>query len=416
MNKTKLKLFLIIISLISVVCIFAFITSGNEAEPILAIEGCNLSFMDSVHIKYAVSSENADDIKLLIWTSPTDNFTKGTENSVLSAEPYKETVSGQECKIFIYKDIAAKQMADNIYARAYVVKDGHEYYSSVKKYSILQYAYNKLGKTGEATENEDLKKLLINMLDYGAEAQKYFNYNTDRLANDNFYQIEVESGYLSDKTSSGLYLADEKVILKASDKNEKGNPFSHWETVNGEFVAWTPEIEITVNNQNDTYIAVYDDLEYTVTENGTCSVFGIGTYKGKILAIPGNSPSGETITEIGSSAFINNTDFTEVIISENVETIQAYAFNNCDSLRKISIPSSVTTIAKKAFYDCGALEEITIPKTVLYIKQDAFTGCNKLSIKCEIAENDKPSGWASTWNRSNRPVTWDCNNITVNNE
>ena len=41
-------------------------------------------------------------------------------------------------------------MADEVFARVYVTVDGKNYYSQVEKYSILEYAYTKLGKIGSA--------------------------------------------------------------------------------------------------------------------------------------------------------------------------------------------------------------------------------------------------------------------------
>jgi hypothetical protein len=77
--------------------------------------------------------------------------------------------------------IAAKDMGDTRYYAAYVKqKDGTYVYSKVHDYSPKKYALNMLAKT---TTSEKQKALCVAMLNYGAEAQKYFGYKTNDLMN-----------------------------------------------------------------------------------------------------------------------------------------------------------------------------------------------------------------------------------------
>ena len=142
--KKKLILFTVIaIVAATLTTIFSVGISAENSTPELGIDYCNLSYRDTVCIKYAVSS-NVDNVKLLIWTAPQDEYTVGTEDAVLSAVG-SEVIEGVSYKIFDYTKLAAKQMTDVIYARAYTESNGTAYYSEVNKYSVLQYAYNMLG-------------------------------------------------------------------------------------------------------------------------------------------------------------------------------------------------------------------------------------------------------------------------------
>jgi hypothetical protein len=79
------------------------------------------------------------------------------------------------------KGIAAKDLGDTVYFAVYAkLSDGSYYYTSIFSYSPKTYAYNQL-KNGDA----NTKALVAAMLNYGAAAQKYFNYNTDALVNSN---------------------------------------------------------------------------------------------------------------------------------------------------------------------------------------------------------------------------------------
>ena len=68
----------------------------------------------------------------------------------------------------------------------------------------------------------------------------------------------------------------------------------------------------------------------------------------------------------------------------------------------------VTAIGEWAFSGCSSLGSITLPSSVTSIGNYAFADCSSLTIYCETTE--KPDGWNSDWNYSNRPVVWDYKN------
>ena len=315
---------------------------GVGEEPVLDIKGTNLSFSDSVYIKYAVSCKNADieDVKLLIWTTPQSEYVKGTETAVLDrSENETDTVDGVECIVFNFKDIAAKQMTDNIYARAYVKVGGKEFYSETKKYSVLQYAYNKMGKTGTKTENQKLITLLEDMLAYGALAQQYTDYKTDTLATDNFSQIKLSGGVLSDNFNHGLYKVGTTVTISAS-KILDGLTFVCWKNSKGEVIATTTSVDVTVGESNEKYTAIYrgaigNNLEYCLNDDGNgYTVCGIGSSTAKDVVIP-MFISFKPVTAIADGAFKGNSSIRSISISKNITSIGAEAFSGCSSVTTI---------------------------------------------------------------------------------
>ena len=231
-------------------------------DPSLVIKGKTITFKDSVFIKYAVDAENADDVRVLIWTSPQSSYEYGTQEAVLSADD-TQTVAGKGCQVYTYTGLTARQMTDDVYARAYTVKNGTTYYSNVTKYSILDYAYNMLGKTGTASTDQKLIKLLKNMLEYGASAQEFYDggtgYRLDRLANDEYYQVRVIGGLLDMGFDRHLYKQGESVTIKADAADESGTPFSHWENGAGNSVGTDAQMQITVGTANEKYTAVYGE-------------------------------------------------------------------------------------------------------------------------------------------------------------
>ena len=130
-----------------------------------------------------------------------------------------------------------------------------------------------------------------------------------------------------------------------------------------------------------------------------------------------------SVTSIGSSAFINCSDLTSVTIPNSVTSIGDQAFSGCKGLTSVTIPNSVTSIGQSAFYGCffekgefinkssldaeannnwgavivdskengfmikdgvlvayfGNESVITIPNSVTSIGQSAFAGCSGLT-------------------------------------
>ena len=256
--KKKLSILLIALALVLALAgVFAIFASTNTSPVNLSIASKNLSFSDSVYIIFYVEAEGveADDVNLLVWNSPKESYTVKDSPKKLSIARV-ETINGKEYLRFEYRDLAAKNMTDTIYARAFVSSGSNHYYSDVTNYSIVQYAYNKLGKTGTATTNADLKEFLTDMLEYGAAAQAKFKYKTDRLATADFKQISVSGGVLSDQCTRGLFLKGETVTITAVVPD--GKTFSGWKDAAGAIVSTSPSYTVTVGNSNAEYTAVFN--------------------------------------------------------------------------------------------------------------------------------------------------------------
>ena len=398
MTKLKNKLLIILLTIASVFsCVLAgyalnkktFKANASTETLSLAIVSNNLSYADSIYMIYAVSYNGFDktqnEIKMLFWEEIQEEYTLGTESYTSSNKGYA-TVKEQDCLIFYSDGIAAKEMTDDIYARAYVEIDGEVYYSDVMKNSVLEYVHTKReagGLTEQQTATFDA------MLEYGATVQSLLGYNVDRLANETYYRINVENGTLADGFTYGLYKANDIITIQANPA-ETEKYFSHWEDSTGESVGTEQTQEITVSGAN-TYTAVYEEekgLEYTLSDDGTYySVTGIGTCKDTDIIIP-DTYNNLSVTSIGEYAFMYYRSLTSVTIPDSVTSIGSYAFAGCTSLKSIEIPDSVTTIDWRAFYECENLKCVTIPASVSYIGEGVFSKCNNL-ICIEVAKENQ---------------------------
>ena len=89
---------------------------------------------------------------------------------------------------------------------------------------------------------------------------------------------------------------------------------------------------------------------------------------------------------------------TDLVIPDDVTSINSYAFYGCKSLTSITIPDSVTSIGGYAFANCSNLTSVTIPDSVTSIGHHAFSGCSSLtSVTFENTE-----GW---WYSSSSSAT-----------
>lgn len=87
---------------------------------------------------------------------------------------------------------------------------------------------------------------------------------------------------------------------------------------------------------------------------------------------------GKGVTSIGSCAFANCGNLTEVIFHGNeVYSIGWGAFLNCYHLRTITLPLELNSIEKIAFANCHSLNTIKIPSQCR-VEDQAFVSCNNL--------------------------------------
>ena len=242
----------------------------------LSVISCNISYSDSVYLMAAVSYNNIDytanPIKLLFWDAEQTEYTVNNASYQSSAVASK-IVKNQECLIYYSKGIAAREMADVIYMRAYVEIDGVEYYSDLITYSVVQYVKDRITNSNCTEAQLNMYKA---MLDYGTAAQILLNNNTENLANADFAMISVKNGTLPNGTNMYMYLNNQTIKVTANDIENK--EFLYWQDGEGNIVSYEKEYEFVING-NAFLEAVYaeiidiyvDTINLNVTQNNDLS-------------------------------------------------------------------------------------------------------------------------------------------------
>lgn len=95
---------------------------------------------------------------------------------------------------------------------------------------------------------------------------------------------------------------------------------------------------------------------YTVSDNAaTITDVDVNIYKD--VTIP-SMLGGYTVTKIGRDAFEGCENLENIILPENLTTIDAYAFYCCKGLKSITFSDKVTKIEISAFFGCESLKDV----------------------------------------------------------
>ncbi len=140
------------------------------------------------------------------------------------------------------------------------------------------------------------------------------------------------------------------------------------------------------NGSTDFYFS-YIFSGYSASDNTHCIPNSLSRVKITATLIPDNAfmyckqlktieiPNAEII---GSNTFYDCSSLENLVLSENLTTIQAYAFKDCYALSSIDLPSSVTSLGDYAFSGCQQLKKIELPSSVETVGQSAFDGCSNI--------------------------------------
>ncbi len=424
MKKNLFKLLFVMLFLLTISFTIVFknsnfaeadeiIKTEEVVEPSLNIYKKNISYSSEIYVMYAVSYEGIDvttnPVKMLFYNSVQDEYTTQTAAYIASSKG-GTIIDNETCQIFSSNGLAAKQMTDDIYARAYVEVEGQTIYSEVVKYSVLEYYYE-IKEAGTVSAN--ILNLLEAMVNYGAAAQINFNYNTEKLANATYYKVNVENTVLPDGFTSGRFKAEEQISLTAFEK--EGYVFTGWTNANGDVVSTELTYTLTVT-QDETLTANYEEeagviltlakeaaydatastldlpttvtFDYnneTVTENvtwdttpfvvnkiGKQKLYGTlsnDSYKVNELSIeidvlPYTFSLNEETNEYSITKYYGTSEeetIPETFNNVSIVELKQYAFENVLTIKNLIIPTTINKIEQSAIYGCNSLERITIP-------------------------------------------------------
>lgn len=188
----------------------ALLTPEDPAEPAgsgsLGISAASLTLASDISVNFYVPKENLEGVEnpyLLCVKNLYD-----AKGNVTGTEEKKLTLRAEKDGRYVYtfNGISAMEMGSVVTATVHGTKNGSDVSGKPIEYSVKTYAMNQLGR---ATTPDKLKTLLADMLNYGASAQTYWNYNTANLVNRDLTVEQAAFATQADPAlSDGCALAD----------------------------------------------------------------------------------------------------------------------------------------------------------------------------------------------------------------
>ena len=115
---------------------------------------------------------------------------------------------------------------------------------------------------------------------------------------------------------------------------------------------------------------------YEVLTDGTIRITSCQTSDVN-LVIP-DTIDGYTVTEIGASAFANQTSIQTVKFPVNLKQIGVKAFANCTGLLEVTLPDTIQGAGQLCFSGCTALKKAVLNKGRINIVYGMFENCTSL--------------------------------------
>ena len=173
-------------------------------------------------------------------------------------------------------------------------------------------------------------------------------------------------------------------------------------TFNSEKVPTTPYADLFqyMNNLETVYVPVDGYSDYVTRfspyiNNARIVMISDSDFvikDGVLLQYSGNDTDvviPDDVTEIGDSAFKNNTNIKKVTFSKNIKKINQSAFYSCTNLETVIFNNLISSIGNSAFYGCTKLSgTLKISENTRSVGNYAFANCSSLT-SVEIASNNE---------------------------
>ena len=188
---------------------FTFTAEYASVSPAVSLYGRSITLKDNIDVNYYMEMSDS-----VFEHDAYLEFKIGGQTYKLNASDAAEVNENGKTLYKFSCPVNAAQMSDTIETRIVIDNKTEEEYS----YSVKEYATELLSKSNEyPAETIKLVKALLN---YGAAAQTFFKYNTDKPANDILSD--------ADKTVDAADFDAYKAVIKADSANGQSNGLTYY--------------------------------------------------------------------------------------------------------------------------------------------------------------------------------------------
>jgi len=254
-----------------------FVPKGTqEPEVEFGFSGANLVLQDNLAVTYKVPKSLFETEG---YTDPYVVFEfNGTQTVV---DDY--TVIGDKYA-FMFLDIAPHKMNDTIYATLHATYEGQDVASQTREYSVATYCYSMLSEYSADTYAE-FRTLLVDLLNYGAESQKYMSYKTDALVNAEL--TETQKGWGTSEMRELVSVMNKQYeIAETPDVLWKGATLILGDSITMRFKVQSEDLsgfELKIHSQSSrTWTLTPEEFEAISTEDNMYYVYFNGLKAGEM--------------------------------------------------------------------------------------------------------------------------------------
>lgn len=245
---------------------------------------------------------------------------------------------------FEYTGVAAKELGDLIDITIYAYNDEGDLVTGAIKedYSIKSYCDNQLSKTDaqlsamgqSAAKQKAFRTLLVDLLNYGSEAQNYFTYKTDSLVNSNL--TEEQKAYASPDS-----VLDSLVNITNTAYETVENPTATWKSAQLQLLS-KATVRVKFAYEGD----INDITVVVKVENGD-------EYEVSEFEATGTNQYYVRFDELRASQFGNALDFKvmegDTVISNTLRySIESYVAKNKTDATRGAVVSAMMKYGKAA--------------------------------------------------------------------
>lgn len=326
----------------------------KEPVPAFALKYTRMNFENDIRYAVYFDVENMEnvaysDMGLAVFDNENTDGTVDTASSLLAgAKEDKGYLSVQTDQIFAHK------LGDTVYFKVYAkLADGSYIYSDLLSYSGVRYAYMVLDNPNSSTAE---KALMVALLNYGAELQKYQSYNTDKLMNAKLTSEQKKLVKDYDSSMADKPVAVDKAKAGEFAKSGKGVVFYPTATFNSEQFALDYSFKAK-DITGDVRLYCWDKAAFeaadVLTKDNAIGSVGLGLQNGMYTATVYDIPAKDLDSTIYVAVLYSTESGTcssGVLAYSPAEFLKIHAANEKSELNALSKAGVVFGYYAKSFF------------------------------------------------------------------
>ena len=245
--KRILSVLAIAAVLVCALCVFA---TANDAAS-LEVGLTNLKYDSYTHIIVTLNGEAPEGATkgIAVWGIDVDEPTADN----VSYYNFVEETDPKGTKFFSTKGIPASELSVALYIAPAVKDDNGNIALAGEAVAKSAFAYVTERLAEDTLEGYQIN-LYRDLIVYGTAAEQVLG---DKVANNNV--VVAKNGYVGGKLLPVEITNGETALLRALAVNSKGEYFSHWEDIYGNFVSGERLVNVAVETGLNYYNAIYND-------------------------------------------------------------------------------------------------------------------------------------------------------------